>query len=321
MASLCCYKGMCIVDSMPSGGGGCAIQKNFKTLTDRIGPCYYTATVDPDEDDDGNNSGGTGIYFTVGSQWLNTNDRSRLWVCVDNSTGAAKWSPIEEWESSVTPTGDKIVRRNASGNLCAANICSTCCIYASRDVIAATGSVCAGNNVCTGYTVHGYCGCFYKLDYTTSDPSLVLYYPESRNAIVGLAKGSIPPERSNGAVLFYNKDTSAFEVYKMDEGKFCSMFGELLETLPDPEIASDDEVEEVYRFDARTGTVVKRQRLRLERTRLKRGYAVDPVSGKILREEDGTEIELSEAVESRRPREAQSLAEKIVQRQQKKKTQ
>ncbi len=377
MASLTDCKGMSVLDATPSGCAGRAIQDNFVELANRIVPCKYTASVPPGSDDDNDSTTGeTGISFSIGSQWLDTDEgtKGKLWVCVKATKGQAKWLPIEEWESSVTATGNKIARRNSSGDLCAGTlragnvcasvnvraafvcvtddviangeVCGKSCVTSGGDMCAdgtvwASESVCAcegvrakcgnvhaGCHVCANYNIQanycicgnrfiGECGHFQTLTYCTSDPSFVLYYPESRNSIVGLSKRSIPPERSDGAAVFYNKDTSAFEVYKMAEGKFCSMSGELLETLPEPEIASGDDVEEVYRFDSRTGTVVKRQQLRLEKTRLKRGYAVDPVSGKILREEDGAEVDVSEAVELKRRREAQSLAEKIAQRQQK----
>jgi len=335
---------MCVLDATPTGQGGCAIQENFITLTNRIGPCLYTATRDPGVNDDSDDTSGVGVKFSKGSQWIRS-DQDEMWVCVDAAAGAAKWYPIEQWGSATTPTADTIARRTGTGNLCACDlygskVCAagavfaSCCVKAGTDLCAAC-NVCAGANVMGGFVCStsdvsaAYCvtatncvyaasACFCILSYTTSDPSLVLYFPESRENIVRLSKRSIPPERGDGAAVFYNRDTRQIELYKMNEGKFCSLSGELLETLDTPVLATGEDVEEVYKFDGATGTVVKQQRLRAESTRLKNGYAVDPVTGKVLRKKDGVEVDVQDAVEVRRLPKAVSLAEQIARRQGKK---
>ncbi len=324
---------------MPTCSGGCKIQESFDTLDERIGPCKYNASGSPGASDDGAGNSSSGITFLVGSQWLDTSGGTKgtLWICSSNATNAAKWLPVEEWLSATTVTGDTIARRTNNGSVCVCkllaskNVCASggdvkagYCVEAGTDVCAAytvrgstvCGTSCVRSGFFCGYCHSGYCGCFYKLKWYTGDPSLILYFPESRENIVQLSRGSIPPERGDGAAVFYNGDTQQIEIYKMNEGRFCSLSGELLETLDAPVFSEGEDVEEVYQFDNVTGTVVKRQKLRVQSPRLKKAYAVDPLTGKILRKEDGVEVDLQEAVELKRPPKAESLAEQIAQRQQ-----
>ena len=149
-----------------------------------------------------------------------------------------------------------------------------CCIYAS-------GSLCA-NKIYTSNPI---------------DPPSVLYDPETRESIAQLASRTITPDHADGALLFYNRDTGQLEVYKMSEGVFCSLSGEVLETLPRPNLPRAEDVSSYFRFDRRTGRIVEGQRLKRSQPRVKRGYKVDSSNGNFIRASDGVQVDKEEAVE------------------------
>jgi len=304
---------MDILCGEPSGAGGKAIWSNFKKLKFCASTATYACTLAA-RDSSGN--------LRACSICADSNVYGqRVYACQCLWTGgvAAAQGDVRSCQASVCACHNVCAKsgdvRAGSGHVYGTDVC------ASRSVIS-SGGVC-GNGVYANYVivdptgsglVCAKCGWFCKLTYCAGDPSLVLYNAESRKDIVELAKESVPPDIAGGAILFYNKDTRAFEVYKMAEGKFCSMFGELLETLPAPVIADADDVEEVYRFSARTGTVTKHQRLRPKTKRLKRGHVLDAATGKIVREDNGAEVDLADAVEVTRPPLTPSSAEKIAKR-------
>jgi len=91
------YKGLSVLDVVPYGEAGKAFYDNFKTISDRIGPCNYTATLSPVVTNDINDG-----YF-VGSKWYNTISNIS-YECIDNTAGAALWitpySTADVWDSS-----------------------------------------------------------------------------------------------------------------------------------------------------------------------------------------------------------------------------
>lgn len=330
MASLTDCKGMCVPDTTPTGDAGEALLDNFVTLTNRIGPCHYTATTNPTGSDDDQGNSTTGITFSIGSQWLNTTSKI-MWVYAGGASPNAKWLPTEEYLSSVSISANTLARRSSQCNLCAKNfegnyalVCGVCasgwldspntggkCVSAWCRISGPRVCACIfcgasyvyGNYVCAGCRVYGYkvcstCLCAYKI-YTSSaiDPPSVLYDPQTRQAIARMAKETITPDHADGALLFYNRVTGQLEVYKMSEGVFSSVTGEVLETLPQPEMPNDEDVETYFRFDRQQGRIVEGQRLKHRLPGLKTGYGVDAKAGHFVRKSDGERVEQEEAVE------------------------
>jgi len=77
----------------PTGSGGIALNCNFTTIQYRQPKCNYAAGVDPNAgaDDDSD--------YCVGSRWLNLFN-FKMWICVDNTVGAAVWVPWLRWQSA-----------------------------------------------------------------------------------------------------------------------------------------------------------------------------------------------------------------------------
>jgi hypothetical protein len=83
MGSWTNYKGLNVPDSA-TGDGGINLTDDLKTLADRA---PYATAADPTTSDD------SAAGFIPGSQWLNTSTLT-MWVCTDNSSGAAKWRSL-----------------------------------------------------------------------------------------------------------------------------------------------------------------------------------------------------------------------------------
>ena len=89
MSSLVDYKGLQVVDPMPTGAGGLAIQEDFETLVDWHPKSVWAQTADPTVNDD------EGDDFYPGSLWLRTNvTPPKLFVCQTATTGAAVWQQL-----------------------------------------------------------------------------------------------------------------------------------------------------------------------------------------------------------------------------------
>ena len=83
-ASLTDYKGLEVVSPDPTGGGGLAINNDFKALADWHPKSVWDQSADPGVDNDIDES------FYVGSLWYRS-DTGVLFICTDNTTGAAVW--------------------------------------------------------------------------------------------------------------------------------------------------------------------------------------------------------------------------------------
>ena len=75
-------------------------------VTASSGGFTYVTTSDPTANNDGVDTASIGQAFSVGDHWINTST-NQIYVCVDNSTGAAVWV-------DVTAAGD----RNIDGGRC-----------------------------------------------------------------------------------------------------------------------------------------------------------------------------------------------------------
>lgn len=91
MATLTPYKGLQIVNPVPTGAGGLAIQDDFKSLVDWNPKSVWAQSSDPTVNDDDR----VGVDFQPGSLWLRNNVTPlKLFVCQSAATGAAVWVPI-----------------------------------------------------------------------------------------------------------------------------------------------------------------------------------------------------------------------------------
>lgn len=77
------YKGL-LKNTASSGAGGVALDQNFQTIGDRIGPCNTNAARDPLPTDDSAH----GYYKN--SRWTNQSTKM-IWDCVDDTPAAAIW--------------------------------------------------------------------------------------------------------------------------------------------------------------------------------------------------------------------------------------
>lgn len=101
MSTLTSYNGLQVVTPDPTGGGGLAINNNFKALSTRIGQSNYTATRDPLATDNASVPASAGGPYTQGSRWINTTTSSEF-VCVASSTSSATWQKTTLLASSST---------------------------------------------------------------------------------------------------------------------------------------------------------------------------------------------------------------------------
>ena len=114
------------------------------------------------------------------------------------------------------------------------------------------------------------------------DPSFVLYDSETRQGIIELAKATIPPNKQDGAALFFNKETKRLEIYVQSEGKFYDLQGNLIFSLPEPVVATTFKTRR-YHLDTRTGEVRELQKVEAKRWRVKEGYEFDTETGKFYK--------------------------------------
>jgi hypothetical protein len=124
------------------------------------------------------------------------------------------------------------------------------------------------------------------------DPPYVLYNSESRKSIEQVVLVEIPPDKLDGAVVFFNRESAKMEVFLPSKGEFKSFQGDVLATVKP--ITSTFEVEERYYFDARVGRVKKYQVRKVpdDRYRIMDDYELDSQTGsfyKVLRNENGEE--------------------------------
>jgi hypothetical protein len=61
-----------------------------------------------------------------------------------------------------------------------------------------------------------------------NDPPYVLYDSKTRRAIMERVAREVPPEKQDGAVLFWNGEESGFEVYLPSRGEFRDLMGNVL---------------------------------------------------------------------------------------------
>lgn len=139
-----------------------------------------------------------------------------------------------------------------------------------------------------------------------NDPPYVLYNYETRQSIVARVSEEVPPDKLEGAVVFFNGETSKMEIFLATKGEFRDLDGKLLASV-DP-ITETFEVEDQYYFDQKTGKVKKYKVRKVPgaRYRMKYDYKLDEKTGefyRIVRDENGVEtgkvkVPREEAVEA-----------------------
>lgn len=92
-------KGLTIYDGTPTGAGGQALNDNFTALANRSGPLHEHAS-DPGVNDDSANTGSNGVVYK-NSLWRNTTS-GHVFICTDDSTGAATWSRLTQSLKDIT---------------------------------------------------------------------------------------------------------------------------------------------------------------------------------------------------------------------------
>jgi hypothetical protein len=138
-----------------------------------------------------------------------------------------------------------------------------------------------------------------------NDPPFVLYNFETRESIVSQVVREVPPDKLDGAVVFFNGEISQMEVFLPKKGEFRSVQGELRASVKP--ITQTFEVEDRYYFDPQTGEIksYKAKKDPGEKYRLKRGCTLDPKTGRfyqIMTDQNGVEtnrveVTKAEAVE------------------------
>lgn len=86
MANFTTYKKLRILDQVPNGAGGQALNTNFTEIANRIGPVNYSATSDP-------TSANHAPNYYVGSFWINISTGS-VFMCIASNISSATWAQL-----------------------------------------------------------------------------------------------------------------------------------------------------------------------------------------------------------------------------------
>ena len=127
-----------------------------------------------------------------------------------------------------------------------------------------------------------------------NDPPYVLYNYETRLSVAERVVREVPPDKLDGAVLFFNGETSQMEVFLPATGEYRSLQGEVLASIAP--ITETFEVEERHYFDPETGKV-KQYKVRKtppKKYRIKADCVLDPKTGafhRITKDEQGKETD------------------------------
>lgn len=128
------------------------------------------------------------------------------------------------------------------------------------------------------------------------DPPYVLYNQQSRAEIIERVKNEVPPDKQDGAALFFNEATKRLETYVASEGKFYDLQGKRVHELPEV-ISAATPYETTYYLDPATGQVKTRQQAMGYRYGLREGFALDEKTGRFIDERTGLEAAPEDALE------------------------
>ncbi|MBN2591548.1 MAG: hypothetical protein JXA96_16905 [Sedimentisphaerales bacterium] len=113
------------------------------------------------------------------------------------------------------------------------------------------------------------------------DPPYVLYDQQSRKEVIDRIKKEVPPDKQNGAALFFNKETKRLETYVASEGKFYDLEGNIIYELAQV-VEPTIKYETAYRFDSTTGQTLPILRPVQEKFHIKKGYKLDDKTGNFI---------------------------------------
>ncbi len=128
-----------------------------------------------------------------------------------------------------------------------------------------------------------------------TDPPAVLFDAVTRQSTIDLTRRSIPPNKLNGAMMFFNSETNLLEYFIASEGEFRNMNGDILATV-DP-ITETFETKDRYYLFPKTGEVRVRK-IRKDKLRyiVKPEYTLDADSGEFIDKETGEKVKKEKAV-------------------------
>lgn len=127
-------------------------------------------------------------------------------------------------------------------------------------------------------------------------PLYAMYDQKTRGGIIEQVKKEVPPDKQNGATLFFNKDTKKIENYIASEGKFYDLQGNVIHELPKV-VKPATKYETVYQFDSKTGQVRSISRPVTEKYQIKEGYSLDSKTGNFVNKKTDTVVSREEALE------------------------
>jgi hypothetical protein len=154
-------------------------------------------------------------------------------------------------------------------------------IIQSEDDIGASGDLAVGGKV---YSFGGY------------DPPYVLYDRQTRDEIVEKVKKEVAPEKQDGAVLFFNKDTHQLETYVPAEGKFYNLNGTVVQALQ-AVVAPARQYRPSYYLDRDSGQVKSFPKAVSNKYKLKSGYRLNEATGQFIDTHSGQVVAREQAVE------------------------
>ncbi len=128
------------------------------------------------------------------------------------------------------------------------------------------------------------------------DPPYVLYDKQTREQIINRIKREVPPDKQNGAALFFNADTKRLEVYIAREGKFYDLQGNVTHTLSRVEPATTT-YEDFRYLDKRTGKIETWQKPVENRYRFRRGFTLNDKTGQFINRDTGAVVSREQALE------------------------
>jgi hypothetical protein len=122
----------------------------------------------------------------------------------------------------------------------------------------------------------------------------VLYNFETRESIVKQVVKEIELDKLDGAVLFFNGESSEMEMFLPKKGEFRTLDGELLESVKP--ITQTFETKDSYYLDQETGELktYKVRKVPKEKYAIKANHMLDPESGtfyRIMKDEEGVETD------------------------------
>ncbi len=128
------------------------------------------------------------------------------------------------------------------------------------------------------------------------DPPYVLYDKQTREQIINRVKSEVPPDKQNGAALFFNDGTKRLEIYIAGEGKFYDLQGNVTHTMSRVEPATTT-YEAFHYLDRRTGTIETWQKPVENRYRFRRGFTLNDKTGQFINRDTGAVVSREQALE------------------------